>query len=165
MVVNHGTEKPSIGSCFTIDLPFNTSVDGSNTKPIVVPLESNLVFNTGQKYLILLAEDNEANISTFSSYFKAFGYQLEIAKNWREAIDLTISYKPNIILMDIQMPGIKQISSNSNLVDMPIIVLKALAMPGDRERYLEVKTNEYLAKPLKMSNLLSTIKQLLSIKT
>jgi len=168
------TSELNVGSCFTIDLPITISVADSpklNTDTEEsIPLENNLLVSTEQKSLILLAEDNEANIMTFSCYLKAIGYQLEIARNGREAIDLTRSCKPDLILMDISMPGmdglesIKQIRLNPNLINIPIIALTALAMPGDRERCLEAGANEYLTKPLKMSNLLSTIKQFLIIK-
>jgi len=163
------TSELNVGSCFTIDLPITINVEASNTEQIV-PLESNSVFCTMEKSLILLAEDNEANIITFSCYLKAIGYQVEIARNGREAIDLTRSCKPDLILMDISMPGmdgleaIKQIRLNPNWINIPIIALTALAMPGDRERCLEAGANEYLTKPLKMSSLLSTIKQFLIIK-
>jgi len=150
------TSELNVGSCFTIDLPITISVADSpklNTDTEQsIPLESNLVVSTDQKSLILLAEDNEANIITFSCYLKAIGYQLEIARNGREAIDLTRICKPDLILMDISMPGmdgleaIKQIRLNPNWVNIPIIALTALAMPGDRERCLEAGANRHLQK-------------------
>ncbi len=117
--------------------------------------------------LILLAEDNEDSISTFSSYLEAKGYRILLAKDGQEAIDLTKAHHPELILMDIQMAGtdgleaIRQIRVDPTLADVPIIALTALAMAGDRERCLESGANHYLTKPVKLKQLTETIEQLL----
>jgi CheY-like chemotaxis protein len=91
----------------------------------------------------LLAEDSEANISTFSSYLGVKGYRIVVAKNGQEAVALAKIHQPDLILMDIQMPKMngleatKQIRLDSDLVDIPIIALTALAMAGDHDRCLE----------------------------
>ncbi len=119
--------------------------------------------------LILLAEDNEDNISTFSSYLEAKGYRILLAKDGQEAIDLAKSRQPELILMDIQMPGmdgleaIKRIRLESDLSKLPIIALTALAMSGDRERCLAAGANEYLSKPVRLKQLVITIENFLSI--
>ena len=64
--------------------------------------------------IILLAEDNEANISTISSYLKAKGYQMVIARDGEEAIASALSHTPDLILMDIQMPDRKSTRLNSS---------------------------------------------------
>jgi CheY-like chemotaxis protein len=163
-----------VGSCFAINLPININIDSpvleeqteqnlseqsqlsqSQTEEIISPL-------------ILLAEDNEANIATFSSYLKAKGYRIVLATDGQQAIAQAKANLPNIILMDIQMPvmdglaAIKQIRLDPNLVDIPIIALTALAMVGDRERCLAAGANEYLAKPIKLRQLNSAIQQILS---
>jgi CheY-like chemotaxis protein len=118
--------------------------------------------------LILLAEDNEANISTVTSYLKAKGYRIVLAKNGEEAIALAKSKNPNIILMDIQMPGMdgleamEHIRRDPNLVNVPIIALTALAMTGDRDRCLAAGANDYLTKPVKLRQLVASIQQLLA---
>jgi CheY-like chemotaxis protein len=117
--------------------------------------------------LILLAEDNEANIATFSSYLKARGYRILLAIDGQQAIDLAKLHHPDLILMDIQMPvidgieAIKQIRLNPDLVDIPIIALTALAMTGDHEKCLEAGANDYIAKPVRLRNLSNTIQELL----
>jgi CheY-like chemotaxis protein len=113
--------------------------------------------------LILLAEDNEANIMTISSYLEAKAYRVIIAKNGVEAIALAKDHHPDLILMDIQMPvmdgleAIQHIRLDPNLVDIPIIALTALAMTGDRERCMAAGASDYLAKPIKLKTLADTI--------
>ena len=113
---------------------------------------------------ILLAEDNEANIDTVSTYLLAMGYQVTIARDGAEAVQRTREKHPDVILMDIQMPGmdgleaIKRIRADGNLDRAPIIALTALAMPGDRERCLHAGADEYLPKPVSMKNLITVIK-------
>ncbi|MFN6483145.1 response regulator [Nostoc sp. DedQUE02] len=117
--------------------------------------------------LILLAEDNQANIDTMSGYLESRGYHLILANNGQQAIDLVRDQRPDLIVMDIQMPGmdgleaIRRIRSDRQFVHIPIIALTALAMPGDRETCLAAGANEYLTKPVKLKQLVTTIQQLL----
>ncbi|MTJ07773.1 PAS domain S-box protein [Anabaena sp. UHCC 0204] len=158
-----------VGSCFMVDLP-SANISGNWTES-VNPDASELVAMTPGKLLksplILLAEDNEVNILTVSSYLEAKGYRIVLAKNGQEAIALTKSHLPDLILMDIQMPGMngleamEQIRFIPNLANLPIIALTALAMPGDREKCLTAGANDYLTKPLKLKHLANTIQRLL----
>ncbi len=162
--------KLGIGSQFTFTLPCLPFV--SQAALSLNPEASELVNAHTTKVpispLILLAEDNEANIVSMGTYLKAKGYRLIVANNGQEAIDLANSRHPELILMDIQMPGvdgiqaIKQIRGNPRLVNIPIIALTALAMPGDRERCLGAGANDYLSKPVKLKELVAVIQKLLS---
>jgi PAS domain S-box-containing protein len=171
------TSELSIGSCFTIDLPFQPSSTLLwekilGTKSAVTPEQNPQMTKETITLapLILLAEDNEANISTVSSYLGAKGYRIVLANDGQEAIDCAQTHHPDLILMDIQMPGIdgleaiKKIRLDQKLVDVPIIALTALAMTGDRDRCLAAGANEYLSKPVKLKQLASTIQQLLAAK-
>ncbi len=172
------TSEVGVGSCFTIELPYNPEASQSpamtvaNRPAAISELNSSLPVNkaASQVPLILLAEDSEANISTFSSYLEAKGYRLVVAKNGQEAVDLAKFHQPDLILMDIQMPKMngleatKQIRLDPNLVDIPIIALTALAMAGDHDRCIEAGANDYLAKPVKLKQLVTRIQQLL-VKT
>ncbi|MEH2205727.1 MAG: PAS domain S-box protein [Nostoc sp.] len=117
--------------------------------------------------LILLAEDNQPNIDTMSAYLESRGYHLILANNGQQAIDLVRVQRPDLIVMDIQMPGmdgleaIRRIRNEPQFVHIPIIALTALAMPGDRETCLAAGANEYLTKPVKLKQLVTTIQQLL----
>ncbi len=160
------TSEMGVGSCFAIDLPCNSS----SPIPLSLPdintsdLEALISTTTRKKsHLILLAEDNEANINTFSSYLEAKGYQMLLANDGQEAIALAKAQHPDLILMDMQMPvmdgleATRQIRLDPNLVDIPIIALTALAMTGDREKCLAAGANDYLAKPIKLKTLADTI--------
>jgi len=121
----------------------------------------------GAKPVILLAEDNEANIETFSSYLSAFGYEIIIANNGKEAIEIATTATIDLILMDIQMPimdgfeAILTLRKEPKLDRVPIVALTALALVGDRERCLAAGANKYLSKPVKMKLLVTTIRELL----
>jgi signal transduction histidine kinase/DNA-binding response OmpR family regulator len=116
--------------------------------------------------LILLAEDHEANINTFSSYLLAKGFQLVLARNGVEAVAIAKADKPDLILMDIQMPlmnGLEAIGKIRQDVDtavnrIPIIAVTALAMPGDSEACFEAGADGYLSKPVRLHQLVETIK-------
>jgi PAS domain S-box-containing protein len=162
------------GSCFTVALPYevspsNTIFNAIASMPTSITSSSMEIDsdNVPLTPLILLAEDNEANIQTFSSYLTAINYRVIIARNGLEAIAQAKEHLPDIILMDIQMPTMdgleatKQIRLDPDLVNIPIIAITALAMEGDREKCLAVGANEYLAKPIKLRQLNSTIQQML----
>ncbi|MEA5452446.1 PAS domain-containing protein [Leptolyngbya sp. CCNP1308] len=119
--------------------------------------------------LILLAEDNDMNVATVSSYLTALGYRLLYAKNGRAAVELAQTQAPDLILMDIQMPdmdglqAMQLVRSDARCANIPIVALTALVMPGDRERCLAAGASHYLSKPFKMKALKGLIQQLLQL--
>lgn len=121
--------------------------------------------------LILIVEDNELNINTIASYLTAKGYRPIVATDGRSAIDMAQLHDPDLILMDIQMPGmdgleaISHIRQNPRIATTPIIALTALAMESDRDKCLAAGANEYLPKPVKLKQLHSTIQQFLTSST
>ncbi|TAE60856.1 MAG: response regulator [Nostocales cyanobacterium] len=137
----------------------------SATTPLAIPIPPK------KPHLILIAEDNEANIATISSYLGAKGYNLIMAKNGEEAVDLTLQEHPHLILMDIQMPGMDGIEAmgliraQPEFKHIPIIALTALAMTGDKEKCIAAGANEYIAKPVKLKSLVEKIQQLLEPNT
>jgi PAS domain S-box-containing protein len=158
------------GSCFTVALPYDHSpyctLESEPTVTNSLPLAENPKIAIAP--LILLVEDNEANIQTTTSYLTALNYRIIVAKNGEEAVSMAKANSPDIILMDIQMPGIdgleatRQIRLDPNLINTPIIALTALAMEGDRDRCIAAGANEYLSKPIKLKQLATVIQQLLS---
>ena len=162
--------KVNEGSKFTIRLPYQQQ-DGFGphleelSLLISTPFTSEIPISISP--LILIVDDNDANLATTWSYLESRGYRLSAAKDGLEAVKAANIENPDLILMDIQMPkmdglaAIKAIRSNPELVSIPIIALTALAMSGDREKCLEVGANEYLTKPVKLKNLFLTIQKLL----
>lgn len=114
---------------------------------------------------ILLAEDNEANITTMMSYLEAHDFQIVLARNGLEAVKMAKQHLPDLIIMDIQMPEMDGLEATRQIRDylptqsIPIIAVTALAMPGDSERCLEAGANRYLAKPVRLKQLLEIIMQ------
>ncbi|NTU84855.1 MAG: response regulator, partial [Chloroflexales bacterium] len=112
---------------------------------------------------ILLADDNEETLATLGDYLRAKGYDLRVARTGREALVQAQEEPPDVILMDIQMPGmdgleaIRRIRAEAELAHVPILAVTALAMPGDRERCLAAGADAYLAKPINMRTLVATI--------
>ena len=170
--------KVNEGSKFTIRLPYerhrNVLLDHSLLEELEeqsamftpsLTLVSKTDPSTSQ--LILIVDDNEANISSMWDYLKSRGYSLIAARDGESAVRLANSEKPNLILMDIQMPkmdgleAMKIMRTNPELVSTPIIALTALAMTGDRERCLQAGANEYLTKPVKLKYLSETIQKYL----
>jgi PAS domain S-box-containing protein len=162
-----------VGSRFTISLPWDPSaVDG---EPDVdgVPASSVLSMavpppdaqTADQNVTVLLADDSEASIVTVAGYLQAQGYRVIASRNGLEAIQMAREERPDIILMDIQMPemdgleAIRLIRSDPELAVVPIIALTALTMPGDRERCLQAGASEYRSKPVSLKGLTEMVKK------
>jgi PAS domain S-box-containing protein len=120
--------------------------------------------------IILLAEDNPANVQTIGGYFEDKGYAMHYATNGLVAVKLARELRPALILMDIQMPvmdglaAIREIRTDAALKDIPIVALTALVMPGDRERCLAAGATDYLSKPVGLKALAELVKRLLPRK-
>jgi|GEM_PF-1672148 len=128
--------------------------------------------NSGGLARILMADDNMANIETVADYLRAKSYSVLLAYDGSEAVALTIEKKPELIIMDIQMPvmdgleAIKAIRKREKEEDsgtrrVPVIALTALAMPGDREKCIEAGADEYMSKPVELKKLAATIETLI----
>jgi PAS domain S-box-containing protein len=166
------TSELGVGSCFTIDLPYTNLGSQAGSLPpaqeSTPPLSLANAPTSDQPPLVLLAEDNPDNVATISTYLEAKGYGILLAGNGWEAIDLSISHQPDVILMDIQMPGMDgleamgQIRQQSSLQDTPIIALTALAMKSDQERCLAAGADYYLSKPVKLKQLDNLLKEILA---
>ena len=116
---------------------------------------------------MLLAEDNQSNILTIGDYLESHGYRIVKAYDGLDAIENAQAHRPDIILMDIQMPvmdgleAMRKLRADTLFAATPIIVTTALAMPGDRERCLEAGANEYMTKPVRLKVLKQTIEKFL----
>jgi PAS domain S-box-containing protein len=117
---------------------------------------------------VLIAEDNITNQTTYADFLESLGYQVVLAGNGREAVEQARANRPDVILMDIQMPdmdGIEAtqvIRADPSLAHTPVVALTALAMPGDRERCFAAGVNDYIAKPASLRHLAEVIAELLN---
>jgi len=160
------------GSRFTINLPWQPDtlsqqavIDEKTERSIGAQVEkSDAVSPTAALHgVILLAEDNQANVLTIGDYLESKNFKVVVAHNGLEAITLAAEINPNIILMDIQMPGmegltaIRHLRADSRFRSVPILALTALTMPGDRERCLEAGATEYMSKPVSLQHLIKLI--------
>lgn len=164
------TSTPDVGSCFTISLPCHlpTFQESELNRSIPSQPVTSSFTKRNPPALILLAENSEANIQTLTSYLGHKGYHLLTANTGNEAVALTQSRNPDLILMDIQMPGmdgleaIRQIRCLQSFKTLPIIALTALAMPGDRDRCIAAGATDYFSKPFKLERLEERMQELLA---
>ncbi len=117
---------------------------------------------------ILLVDDEEPNRDFLSRRLAKRGYVVVEAVNGVDACEKAASERPDLILMDVNMPVLdglqatQQIRSNPDTRHIPIIALTALAMAGDRERLLQAGCDDYESKPIELPQLLTKIQTLLN---
>ncbi len=113
---------------------------------------------------ILIVEDNEMNRDMLSRRLERKGYEVVMAEDGQKGVDMSKSENPNLILMDLSLPimdgweATSTIKADDNTKNIPIIVLTAHAMAGDREKALEAGADEYDTKPIDFKRLLGKIK-------
>src|SRR3984893_12205506 len=116
---------------------------------------------------VLVVEDNELNMKLFHDLLEASGYNIVQTRNGLEAIDLARSHRPDLILMDIQLPEIsglevtKWVKEDDELAHIPVVAVTAFAMKGDEERIREGGCEAYISKPISVAHFLDTIRRLL----
>ena len=114
---------------------------------------------------ILLVEDNELNRDMLSRRLKKRGFDIDIAIDGQQGIDMAGSGNPDLILLDMSLPIVdgwdaaRALKSNEATKDIPIIALTAHAMAGDKEKALEAGCDDYDTKPVELPRLLEKIEQ------
>lgn len=168
------TSQEGVGSRFVVEIPFvksteaRTKIAGAKGRNRMdqSQLAPTRPHSNG-KFRILLAEDNSSIVAAVGSYLRAVGYEVVVATDGSEAIERADQLSPDLILMDIQMPGIDGLSAISKIREIskhretPVIAMTALAMKEDAERCIEVGANLYLSKPCRMETLVHNIRDLL----
>ncbi len=119
------------------------------------------------KKRILIVEDNDLNLKLFRDLLTAHGYETIETKEGMDAIALTRSEHPDLILMDIQLPEIsglevtRKLKSEEAIRDIPIIAVTAFAMKDDEEKILSAGCEAYISKPISIGPFLSTVRRFL----
>jgi len=114
---------------------------------------------------VLVVEDNDKNMKLFSDILEAKGYRSLQATSGEQAVELAAEHSPDLILMDVQLPGIdgvealRRIRDNEHAAAIPVIALTAQAMHGDRERFLEAGFDGYISKPVNVLDFIDTVKR------
>jgi len=117
---------------------------------------------------ILIVEDNDLNMKLFHALLETRGYNVLQARDGMEGLRLAREHHPNLIIMDIQLPGVsglvvaKSIKDDEKPKDIPIIAVTAFALKGDEERMREGGCAAYLAKPISTPVFLKTVAEYLN---
>lgn len=116
---------------------------------------------------ILLIEDNEMNRDMLSRRLARRGYEVAIAIDGRQGVDMAANDKPDLILMDMSLPvmdgwdATRHLKAQPNTQAIPVIALTAHAMASDREKAMEAGCDDYDTKPVELPRLLEKIERLL----
>jgi CheY-like chemotaxis protein len=117
---------------------------------------------------ILIVEDNEENWDILSRRLSRRGYGVVLARDGLQAVEMARTEAPDLILMDMNLPGIdgweatRRIRQTPEICSLPIIAVTAHGMAGDREKVLEVGCNAHHPKPVELTELLAQIESLLN---
>ncbi len=117
---------------------------------------------------VLLVDDDEDFIETVKFYLIHSGYLVSVAKNGEEAFDKLKIGKPDIILLDVMMPGIqgtevcKKLKADSDLSSIPIMMVTAKGQREDIENAIKAGANGYIPKPFSLPRLVERIEELIS---
>ncbi len=137
----------------------------------IIPTHS--MYEGHRRLKILLVEDNRVNQAVASRLLERRGHEVVVVGNGKAALEALKKQTPDLVLMDVQMPEMDGIQTTAAIrkdelktgKHIPIIVMTAHAMEGDRERFLRAGMDGYVSKPLRIEQLLSTIDEVLSIPT
>ena len=114
---------------------------------------------------VLIVEDNELNMKLFHDLLDAYGYTTVQTRNGLDALTLARVHRPDLILMDIQLPEVsglevtKWLKEDEELRDIPVVAVTAFAMKGDEERIRSGGCEAYVSKPISVSVFLETVRR------
>lgn len=114
---------------------------------------------------ILVIEDNDQNLYLVTFILENHGYQVHAARDGMEGVARATTLVPDLILLDIQLPGMdgymvaRRLKENPDLGSVPIVAVTSYAMPGDREKALEAGCTGYIEKPINPDTFMQQIEQ------
>jgi two-component system, cell cycle response regulator DivK len=119
-------------------------------------------------HVILVVEDNERNLKLVRDVLEYGGYDVRVARTAEDGIALAVKEPPDLVLMDLQLPGIdgvealRRLRENPRTADIPVVAVTAQAMKQDRERALEAGFNGYIEKPISVRAFPDQVRSFLS---
>ena len=117
---------------------------------------------------VMIVEDNELNMKLFNDLLQANGYDTVQAKDGRDVLTMVRDHRPDLIVMDIQLPGVsglditKTIKADNQLKDTPVVAVTAFAMKGDEEKIRDAGCDAYISKPISIPIFMETITKFLA---
>jgi PAS domain S-box-containing protein len=159
--------EPGKGSRFTVTVPLRAAAGAAGEvrppSPVCPP-------PAASRRRVLVAEDDDNNASLVVDVLETSGYEVHVARSGAEAVALARTVRPDVVLMDLQMPVMDGIAAtrairgdaHAEVRRVPIIALTALAMPGDRELCLGAGADDYLCKPVGARRLVRAIAECLA---
>ncbi|MEZ4836040.1 MAG: PAS domain S-box protein [Caldilineaceae bacterium] len=163
-----------VGSCFKVSLPWeddgSSQAEHRSLETVSTLGETQAAAPESPKSSsILIVDDNEINLALLNEYLSHSGYRLTLARSGQECIERFEEDHYDLILMDVQMPGMDGLEATLRIrqtargAHVPIIALTALAMPGDYQRCIDAGMNDYVTKPLPLRKLKKMIADYLGL--
>ena len=119
---------------------------------------------------VLVVDDNRASRDLIRAILKPVRCEIVEASHGQQALDLIQQERPDLVLLDIDMPGmdgitvVKRIRENQSLAGLPVVAVTAFAMEGDREKGMAAGFTAYLTKPVRVALLRQQVQQLLGAR-
>ncbi len=120
---------------------------------------------TARQFRVLLVEDDPANVTLFTTILESEGYAVETVTDGTQAQQRVEAFRPDLILMDINLPGtdgtelLRRLRGNASTARLRILALTAHAMKGDAEKFLAMGFDGYMAKPIGLKSFRAMIRQ------
>ena len=119
---------------------------------------------------VLIVDDNRASRDLIRAILKTVRCNIVEAAHGQEALDMLRQERPDLVLLDIDMPGldgltvVKKIREDTSLAELPVVAVTAFAMEGDREKGMAAGFTAYLTKPVRAAILRQQVQQLLGLR-
>ena len=124
---------------------------------------------TTTKFSVLVADDNEVAQRLCKRVLEKAGYPVLIAADGLQAVDIALNQHPEMILMDVAMPGIDGLEAmrriKAEVPTMPIVIASAHSMSSDRDRFLAAGADDVLSKPFRLADLIAIVEGFAKAKT
>ena len=161
------TSVVGLGSRFTLYLPDSEAVASRPSSTVAAPVTKKLAqLWTSQR--ILIVEDDPCSAIVLQDYLQAFGHEVEHLSDGDRFLETVRRLRPRLILLDMQLAShrsgldlLADLRTQTDLQQMPVIMVTAMAMTGDREKFIAAGANAYLSKPIAISQLETLLLQYL----